>query len=71
MVKPGAVVIDVGVNRIPDPEVKTAAASWAMSTLPPYNPLPAALPPIRRRRPHDHCHAAAQYRPRRRPRQWS
>ena len=46
MVKPGAVVIDVGVNRIPDPEAKTAAASWAMSTLPPYNPLPAALPPI-------------------------
>ena len=64
MVKPGAVVIDVGVS-IPIPRPKTTAAWWASRlaavTLP-------AVPPIRRRRPYDHCHAAP-YRPRRRPRQ--
>ena len=68
MVKPGAVVIDVGVNTSLIPRPKTAAASWAMSTSA-VQAIIAHHPQSRRRGPNDHRHAAAQHRPRRRPRQ--
>ena len=69
MVKPGAVVIDVGVNRIPDPEAKNGSRLVGDVDFAGYNHRRPHHPQSRRRGTHDHRHAAAQHRPRRRPRQ--
>ncbi len=45
MVKPGVVVIDVGVNRVPDPIEEDRATGWsATSTLSPLRPWPRRSP---------------------------
>ena len=54
MVKPGAVVIDVGINRIPDATKVFVTGDVDAEGL---SGVTAALRPFRRRRPHDHRHA--------------
>ena len=45
MVKPGAVVIDVGVNRVPDPAAKGARVWWAMWILQRVQPMAGKITP--------------------------
>ena len=49
MLKPGATVIDVGVNRVPDatPRARGATASWATRTSTAAPPSPAPSRPSR------------------------
>jgi methylenetetrahydrofolate dehydrogenase (NADP+)/methenyltetrahydrofolate cyclohydrolase len=46
MLKPGAVVIDVGMNRVDDPPRSRARASWATSTTRPAREVAAAITPV-------------------------
>ena len=45
-VKPGAVVIDVGINRLTPEEAATRAASSATSTSPPCREIASAITPV-------------------------
>lgn len=70
-VKPGATVIDVGINRIPAPEKVKANRSWSV-TSPMMRQAQSLLPSPRsgRRRPDDDCHVDGQHRHRRLSRTW-
>ena len=59
MVKPGAVVIDVGINRVPDASRESPDTAWSgTSHFAAVAPLAGEdHPGPRRRRPYDHRHA--------------
>ena len=66
MVKPGAVVIDVGTTRVTDANKKSGFSLKGDVNFAEVSPIASRITPrARRRGAHDHRHAAAQYPARR------
>jgi len=67
MVKPGATVIDVGVNRVPDARAKSGTKLVGDVDFARVQPIAGKITPIRRGggSADDHCHVDAKHRARR------